>query len=376
VNILNNPQILNDGGFEPGTAAALSAGGAGILPEGLLDVIVRQAAAAAGVVRAFTSDRRMLQIISSVGLTAEVCERERLVGSGCGVCGEAVVVQGMRIADASACSRQSGQPLFGAAFKQVVAMPLEHGGSLTGLLTLFYADEHDVPPDFARAVRPSTEMLAIALDNGRRQENNLRASLMAERHAMANEIHDTLAHTLYFARMRMHLLFDAIRTRNEDLVRKCAEDVDGALDSGQKAAREIITHFRCQMDPGGLQHALRALAEEFAGQSGIALTYTNRAADFRLPLEHELQVFRIVREALANVAAHSRASQATLTADGADGRFVFTVEDNGCGCGGPSSEGHYGLMIMRERALRIGGEISVESTQGCGTRVKLSFPEP
>jgi two-component system nitrate/nitrite sensor histidine kinase NarX len=174
----------------------------------------------------------------------------------------------------------------------------------------------------------------------------------------------------------MHLLFDAIRTHNEDMVQKCAQDVDGALDSGQKTAREIITHFRCQMDPGGLQHALRALAEEFAGQSSIALTYTNRAADIGLPLEHELQVFRIVREALANVAAHSHASQATLTVDSADGRFVFTVEDNGCGCGNPSPEGHYGLMIMRERALRIGGEISVQSTQGCGTRVKLKFPEP
>jgi nitrate/nitrite-specific signal transduction histidine kinase len=60
-----------------------------------------------------------------------------------------------------------------------------------------------------------------------------------------------------------------------------------------------------------------------------------------------------------------------------DGLYQFTVEDNGGGVGSEAPpEGHYGLAIMRERALRIGGEVEVESLDGMGTRVQLIFTAP
>jgi two-component system nitrate/nitrite sensor histidine kinase NarX len=80
-----------------------------------------------------------------------------------------------------------------------------------------------------------------------------------------------------------------------------------------------------------------------------------------------------VREALANVATHSSATHASLTVECKDNYYVFTIADNGAGYGSVPSEGHYGLMIMRERALRIGGEIVIESAEGNGTRVQLRF---
>ena len=95
-----------------------------------------------------------------------------------------------------------------------------------------------------------------------------------------------------------------------------------------------------------------------------------------LPLEYELQIFLIVREALVNVSTHSGATSVHLTVERSDGRYAFTVEDNGAGCGNSPADGHYGMMIMRERALRIGGEVLVESFAGLGTRVRLIFPVP
>jgi nitrate/nitrite-specific signal transduction histidine kinase len=57
--------------------------------------------------------------------------------------------------------------------------------------------------------------------------------------------------------------------------------------------------------------------------------------------------------------------------------YVFTIKDNGSGgCAFTPVEGHYGMMIMRERAQRIGGEIKVESSKGFGTHVQLFFPKP
>ncbi len=99
-------------------------------------------------------------------------------------------------------------------------------------------------------------------------------------------------------------------------------------------------------------------------------------ADFNLPLGHELQIFHIVREALTNVATHSGASNASLDICHSDERYIFTVEDNGSGiykCA--SIDGHYGLLIMRERAQRIGGEIEIESSEDAGTRVQLRLPD-
>ena len=88
-------------------------------------------------------------------------------------------------------------------------------------------------------------------------------------------------------------------------------------------------------------------------------------------------MYHIVREALANIATHSGATHARLIVDYIRDCYVFTVEDNGRRGGAFTPvEGHYGIMIMRERAQRIGGEIKVESSKGLGTRVQLFFPAP
>ena len=131
------------------------------------------------------------------------------------------------------------------------------------------------------------------------------------------------------------------------------------------------------MDPSGLLHALQTLVEQFCQRSGIALEYINRVAHLELPLEYEIQVYHIVREALANISAHSDATRARLVVDFTSGYYIFTIKDNGSGgCTFTPVEGHYGMMIMRERAQRIGGAIKVESSKGSGTCVQLFFPEP
>jgi two-component system nitrate/nitrite sensor histidine kinase NarX len=177
--------------------------------------------------------------------------------------------------------------------------------------------------------------------------------------------------------MRMRLLLESIRAHNELMVAKYAHEIDDALESSQKTVRALITEFRCAMDPSGLLHALQTLTEQFRHRNDIVLVYINRVANLELPLEYEIQVSHIVQEALANIATHSGATHARLIVDLSNNYYVFTIEDNGSGgCTFTPVEGHYGMMIMRERAQRIGGEIKVESSKGFGTRVQLFFPEP
>lgn len=344
------------------------------LSESLLGSVIGSLGASGGIVRVISPDSRMLQIAGAIGLPSEVCEDESVVDIACGVCGKAACDREIHSADVAVCAQRSSRHFSGAGCKYVVASPLEYRGKLIGVFTLFFAAAESVPENVAESLRPFAELIGIALESARKNVENQRVQLLGERQAMANEIHDSLAHTLYYARMRMGLLLEAVRTQNEQLALKCAQDVEEALSNGQKTMREIITHFRCQMDPLGLQYALQTLVDEFRDRTGITVTYANRVANLELPLEHELQIFHIVREAMMNVASHSAATHASLKVERGAAHYIFTVADNGSGYGGTPGEGHYGLMIMRERALRIGGEIGIESVEGSGTRVQLKFP--
>lgn len=342
------------------------------LLDGFLEPIIKSVGASGGAIRMLSPDGLELHIAGAVGLPQEIQEGEGHVDLGCGVCGQAAREGGLQTAKAATCARLSGMRFFKSGCKGIVAVPLEFRGKRIGVFNLFFDDERELGNEAAQTLRCFAEMIGISLENARLARENRRMQLMAERQAIANEIHDSLAQTLAFSRMRMSVLQEAVRRQDEVLTQKCLNDVNEALDTGKKSVRELITHFRCQMDPLGLRHALQVLAGEFVGRTGIELEYVNTQADFAMPMEHELQVFNIVREVLANIAAHSGASHASLRVGRAAGRYVFEITDNGTGMPGSiPPEGHYGLTIMRERARRIGAKIDVDSAKGQGTRVRL-----
>lgn len=373
---LHTRESKNDGGL----SAATRGGKAAALLEGLLETIIGAVDASAGIVRVLSPDGRQFSLIGCSGLPAEICQEESVVDASCGVCGKSSNTGDIAASDAEFCLSRYGATFFAEACRFVVAVPLVHGGRAgepSGVLTLFFASAQNVTENLERTLRSYAELMHIALNNVWQNEDSYQVSLLAERQSIANEIHDSLAQTLYFAKIRASLLQDAMKTENDLLAFKCAQDIDEALESSQKTVRELVTHFRCQMDPEGLQYALQKLVKDFIARSSIALEYCNQVKDFDLPAEYELQIFLIVREALVNIATHSGASIAKLKVACADGRYHFLVEDNGGGIGsGVPSEGHYGLVIMRERALRIGGVIEVESIEGMGTRVQLTFSAP
>jgi len=378
VNDVANKQVP-DSGNDSGETLAARGGEAGVLLGGYLATILEALDASAGVVRVLTPDGGELRTIASVGLPTEVCQAESVVDAGCGVCGKSASTRAVESSDADFCKSRYGADFFGTACKFLLAVPLGVGdeGESAGVMTLFFAAEKDVTEDVKRTLSTYAELTYLALKNVWMNEDSHQINLLAERQSIANEIHDSLAQTLYYAKIRASLLLDAMKTDNDLLAFKCAHDIDEALESSQKTVRELVTHFRCQMDPKGLKYALQKLVKDFGARTSITLKYDNQVEELELPLEYELQIFLIVREALVNIATHSGASVARLIVACNDGKFQFRVEDNGGGVGvGTPPEGHYGLAIMRERALRIGGEVEVENLEGMGTRVQLNFTAP
>ncbi len=353
---------------------------AGALLEQFLATIIRAVDASAGIVRVLSPDGLVLRTIGSAGLPAETSQSEFVVDAGCGVCGKSLIEKTVESSDADFCMGRYGAKFFGDACKFVLAVPLgkcERKDEPAGVLTLFFADKKNISEEVKRTLVTYADLMCIALKTVWKNEDGYQTNLLAERQSIANEIHDSLAQTLYFAKIRTSLLLDALKSDNDLLAFKCAQDIEEALEGSQKTVRELVTHFRCQMDARGLKFALQKLANDFITRSNIALEFDDQVENYNLPLEYELQIFLIVRESLVNIATHSGASRASLSVIQNNKQYQFVVQDNGGGvASGAPPEGHFGLVIMHERALRIGGEVEVESLQGQGTRVQLTVGVP
>jgi two-component system nitrate/nitrite sensor histidine kinase NarX len=201
---------------------------------------------------------------------------------------------------------------------------------------------------------------------------------------MANEVHDSLAQSLYYMKMRMSLLAKSVAERDLDRARQYVDDVNHALTTAYGGLRELLGQFRSRLDPDGLVPALAAIAAGYHDKTGVRLAFENNAPALHLSVEQELQVFHIVNEALANVSRHAGAAHARLVLAADEGYCDICVEDDGRGIAVPRADDadargddtHFGIDIMRERAHRIGGDVRVEQRPGRGTRVRLRFPLP
>ncbi len=343
-----------------------------------LETALRMSHASAGMIRVILPDEQTLQIISSVGLSSEQLKAESITELACEECGKGAFRRGLCSTNTEDCeARQIGETH--QQFRSVISVPLESRttpDALLGVFTLFFDTPQSSSDHAANAAVSFADLLGTLIEHIRSNREIRRAEMLMERQSIANEIHDSLAQTLNYARMSITLLTDAMRNNDEAMATGYARDLDETLEISQKAVRALITDFRSEMDPAGLLHALKKMVRRFRQQNSIVLDCAIRIADLDLPLEHEIQAYYIVHEALSNVAKHSNASHARLIVDHRAGYYVFTVEDNGAGDDLAPVEGHYGIVIMRERAQRIGGEIRTESAKGLGTSVQLLFPEP
>ena len=348
----------------------------------MLEAVVRIAGAEAGAIRVYDPHRPDLRHEAWAGLPAPAerggagavefwCNRCAETGNP----GSACARSGLRGSEERFAAIPSG-----GECRYVNVVPLRSASGPVGTLTLLFAAERTLPADMLPLLRATGELIAVAMENARLTRESLRANLVNERQAMANEVHDSLAQGLTYMRMRMNLLRDAIERDDELRAYKYWGDVDGALTDEHRRLRELITSFRSGMDRQGLSHALAGIAATFLERTGIELEFSDRAPGLRLPPGHEVQVFHIVQEALANVHKHANARRARLTIDHAGDRYEICVEDDGLGMAADTSADertrseHYGIAIMRERAQRLGGELTLRSVAGAGTTVRLAFP--
>ena len=194
-----------------------------------------------------------------------------------------------------------------------------------------------------------------------------------ERTHIARELHDDLGQLLATLRMDLTLL----RTDQHRDINKLLDGMEHNLLTAITSLRRIASNLRPRsLDEGGLFFALQGLRAEFTDRYGIECTLYADEAELRLGDTASTAIYRIVQEALTNIARHADAANVTITLYRVDGEVLLTVRDDGRGIqpGDLEKAASLGLVGMRERVLDLNGDITINSDEPHGTRIDIVLP--
>jgi signal transduction histidine kinase len=203
-----------------------------------------------------------------------------------------------------------------------------------------------------------------AIDRSEREKLRLAAVLLeeSERRNLARELHDEIGQTLTGLKLRL----EAGQT----------SEARGLVEELMSSVRNLSLDLRpAMLDDLGLLPALLWLFERYSTQTGVKVAFEHTGLDGRFAAEIETAAFRIVQEALTNVARHAGVPQAVVRV-WADGRTLGVQIDDGGRGFDPNGTLHRtgGLSGMRERATALGGQLTLESKPGQGARVMAELP--
>lgn len=221
-----------------------------------------------------------------------------------------------------------------------------------------------------RQTRRDLEQLSARLVNAQEEE----------RRSLARELHDAVGQALTAIKMEMGVALRGVEA--DSRARTALEQARTIAESTLQSVRDLSQLLHPSMlDDFGVPEAVAAHLRSFSKRTGIRAQLTHERMNDRLPPEIEVCAYRIVQEALTNVARHSGASSCTVSLVRRDGLLHLTIEDDGRGIDAamarmPDARRGLGLIGMRERAQAMAGTFVIENRREGGTRVVVRLPVP
>jgi signal transduction histidine kinase len=247
---------------------------------------------------------------------------------------------------------------------------------VVGLIVAFVAARH------VGGLERQIERQRLAEEENRRDLERLSARLVhaqeEERRSLARELHDAVGQALTAIKMEMGVALRGVDT--DSRARASLDEARAIAETTLQSVRDLSQLLHPSMlDDFGLPEALAAHLRSFSKRSGIRAQFTHERMEDRLSPDVEVCVYRIVQEALTNVARHSGASSCTVALVRRDGVLHLTIEDDGRGVemAVPRSidpPRGLGLIGMRERAQALSGTFIIENRAEGGTRVIVRLP--
>jgi len=210
-----------------------------------------------------------------------------------------------------------------------------------------------------------------ALDRLRVTE--MERAALEERHRLAREIHDGLAQQLWFTKLK----FERLASSLDEAARPLAGEVGQSLDAAIVEARSAMVTMRSSLESDvPLADMLARAGDDFEQRSGLPVRFTPGVGlPSAIPPRQQIELMRIVQEALTNITKHADATVVRVRAEVVGRDLVVAVADNGVGFDARQpADGGMGLRGMEERARLMGGVLRVDSEPHGGTTVEVSVP--
>lgn len=221
--------------------------------------------------------------------------------------------------------------------------------------------------------------LRSSYDQLQRLSAHLQSVREEERIKIAREIHDELGQTLTGFKIDLSWLQNKL-SKNSGIAPPITEKLNSMLQLTNNIihwGRKLSTELRPSvLDDLGLIPAIEWQANEFSARTGIICTFTSSGENLDLIQEQYTALFRICQESLTNVARHANATEVTINLKESEGILILEINDNGKGIKNndiinPKS---FGLLGIKERAISLGGDVTIIGNPDKGTKVIVRIP--
>jgi signal transduction histidine kinase len=367
--------------------AELAADDLSALQQKVLEITTETFQSSLGAVLLREADSDVLRVASSVRLDFELPEEFRIpVGSGFAGKIAETGEPGM-ILDTSV-ETGTFTPRIRERARSLWGVPLKTDGQTIGVLIIGFNKPYEWMPTERELMRAIGDRTASAIERARmtdalREREHRIAELSGhllrvqeeERKRISRELHDETGQALMVIRLYLGMMEPSVSARN--VKAKIRETVD-VVDRTIEGIRRIIGKLSpLVLQELGLVAAIRKEAKDLAKNTGVKARVLIPQEVGRLAPVIEQAIYRIVQEALHNVAKHAQAKNVTVQVSREDKKVHVVVEDDGVGLQAKSSNsrGHsFGLAGIKERVAMLGGVSRVTSAKGKGTRIEITVP--
>ncbi|MBI2328106.1 MAG: GAF domain-containing sensor histidine kinase [Chloroflexi bacterium] len=266
-------------------------------------------------------------------------------------------------------------------FQTFYTIPLRRGESTIGVLTVAARDpEALTSEDERRLLDLMAEHIAVAVENAQLHEEVQTLAVTTERERLAREMHDGLVQVLGYVNTKAQAVKELLKTGQVETAVQQMEQLEAAAQETYDDVREAILALGINGKKRPFMESLREYLQRFSDLAELPAQLEVEGTPFLQSPRIEVQLLRIIQEALANTRKHARATRArVLFAFNASGcRLV--IEDDGRGFD-PARLAHgpwpqMGLQSMRERASSVGGRFILDTAPDRGTRVIVDISRP
>jgi len=368
--------------------AGLSSGDLDALMKRVLDITTQTFEASLGIILLCDAESGKLKPACSVGPGVNLPE-DFSIEMGSGFSGRiAVTGEPEMLLDINA-ETGSLRPMVRVQAKSLWGVPLKADGQIIGVMVIGFPKPYEWLPTERELMRAIGDRTALAIERARmtdelREREQRIAELSGhllrvqeeERKRISRELHDETGQALMVIRLYLGMMETGITGRNvKGKIRETVDVVDRTIEGIRRIIGKLSPLVLQEL---GLVAAIRKEAKDFAKNTGVKARVLINEDVGRLAPGTEQAIYRVVQEALHNVAKHAKAQNVTVQVVREDQQVQVVVEDDGIGiqarAGAKEQQQSFGLAGIKERIAMLGGVSRVISAEGKGTRIEINVP--